>query len=181
LGWKKLFGKENCEVVIPPHRADIYGNFDVVIELQHSNISPKEIREREEFYKKMIWIVDAHPFAENLHFFKNQQKQAEKDGKVLWSSGGGTWWGDEYMLLWRRRQKRWLVDGGALMPVMLDLSNLELKISYAAIFSKKEDWSMKPYETMKDSLFWIKSLYESGIGGRFVSKQRIIERYKPAA
>jgi ribosomal protein L37AE/L43A len=180
LGWKKLFGKENCEVVMPPHRADIYGNFNVVIELQHSSISPEEISKREEFYKKMIWIIDAHPFAENLRFFKNRHKRVEEDGRVLWSSGGGTWWGDEFMLLWKRRQKRWFVDGGAQMPVMLDLSNSDVNVSFGSVYSKVKDWLTEPHETIKDSLFWIKSLYESGIGGKFVLKQRILERYKPA-
>ena len=75
LDWKRLFGKENCEVVIPPHRADIFGNFNVVIELQRSNISIEEIKKREAFYKKMIWIVDAHPFVENLYFTKASKKE----------------------------------------------------------------------------------------------------------
>ncbi len=71
---------------MPPHRADILGNFDVVIELQHSNISIDEIKKREEFYKKMIWIVDANHFTENLFFQKNIKKEFGKDGEVCWVS-----------------------------------------------------------------------------------------------
>lgn len=42
------------------HRADAVSPSGKVIELQHSAISPEEMRKREEFYgKKMIWIFDA--------------------------------------------------------------------------------------------------------------------------
>ncbi len=176
LGWKRLFGKENCEVVMPPHRADIYGNFNVVIELQHSSISPSEIRKREDFYKKMIWLVDAHPFAENLQFFRNRFKETDENGRSRWSAGGGLWRGDEFIMTWKRRQKRWCVDGGALQPVMLDLSNLEVKVTIGDPDFCRSD---QPYEAFKDSLFWIKSLYPEVLGGKFLSRQRLLDRYKP--
>jgi competence CoiA-like predicted nuclease len=59
----------------------------VVIELQHSNISIEEIRKREEFYGKMFWIVDAHPFAENLFFQKNTEKTVSEHGEIAWDRG----------------------------------------------------------------------------------------------
>lgn len=61
LGWKKFAGLENSEIVIRKdggiHRADLKID-DLVIELQHSNLAPKDVREREEFYGNMIWVVD---------------------------------------------------------------------------------------------------------------------------
>lgn len=68
LGWKGFFGKEYQEVVLPPHRADIKTSAGVVIELQHSIISPATIIARENFYKDMQWVVDAEPFINNLVF-----------------------------------------------------------------------------------------------------------------
>ena len=47
------------EVPIGKHRADVVAMDSTVIELQHSHLSPDEIREREEFYGKMVWIWDA--------------------------------------------------------------------------------------------------------------------------
>jgi competence protein CoiA len=69
LGWKRMFPPEQCEVVMGPHRADIVDKGGMVIELQHSAISPAEIRERELFYRPgMLWIIDASPFQERLYF-----------------------------------------------------------------------------------------------------------------
>jgi competence protein CoiA len=57
---KALFGPEQREVVIAPHRADVRTRRGRVIEFQHSSISPAEIREREEFYgPRMTWVIDA--------------------------------------------------------------------------------------------------------------------------
>jgi hypothetical protein len=65
IGWKNRFPEENCEVTIRKdgvlHRADILSR-GLVVELQHSSISPKDIRERESFYDRMVWLFDAGPF-----------------------------------------------------------------------------------------------------------------------
>ena len=49
-----------------PHRADIVGADGNVIELQHSSISSEEIRVREAFYFKLIWLLDGSSFEENF-------------------------------------------------------------------------------------------------------------------
>lgn len=59
LSWQKLIDVESVEVVRAPHRADIVGNDDVVIELQHSPISAEDIAGRERFYGDMVWLFDA--------------------------------------------------------------------------------------------------------------------------
>jgi hypothetical protein len=56
--WKNLFPKEQTEVTIGKHRADILRKDGIVVELQHSSISIKDIFEREQEYKKMIWLFD---------------------------------------------------------------------------------------------------------------------------
>ncbi len=38
--------------------ADVRTDKGLVIEFQHSYINPEERRQRENFYKNMIWIVD---------------------------------------------------------------------------------------------------------------------------
>lgn len=72
LEWKQLAPKERCEVVIGRHRADVVSPKGIVIELQHSALSPAEVRERETYYEEhkqgIIWIVDAQEFEANLTF-----------------------------------------------------------------------------------------------------------------
>lgn len=68
LGWKEGVRPRNCEVVKPPHRADIVADDDRVIELQHSSIDPETIHERESFYGDMIWVFDAEDFFDRLDF-----------------------------------------------------------------------------------------------------------------
>ena len=65
--WQERVPESLREVVIGPHRADIVtaGRYRKIVELQHSNLSPDEIRERERFYRYpedahgMWWVFDA--------------------------------------------------------------------------------------------------------------------------
>ncbi|MBN8609165.1 MAG: hypothetical protein J0L92_01170 [Deltaproteobacteria bacterium] len=57
--WKSHAPLERQEVVRGSHRADVVLPDGYVIELQHSPISPEEIREREAFYGRMAWLFDA--------------------------------------------------------------------------------------------------------------------------
>lgn len=62
--WKRKFPLECQEIVAHDlatgemHIADVKTPKGLVIEFQHSPISPEEIRAREAFYGEMIWIVD---------------------------------------------------------------------------------------------------------------------------
>jgi hypothetical protein len=64
LWWQNLVRMDFVEVAKGPHRADIVGNGDVVVELQHSSISAEDIEAREAYYGSMVWLFDAtHRFA----------------------------------------------------------------------------------------------------------------------
>ncbi|MFN8790823.1 MAG: competence protein CoiA [Bdellovibrionales bacterium] len=61
--WKALYPKEWQEVphiseTGEKHIADVKTNLDWVVEIQHSYIDPQERKSRENFYKKVIWVVD---------------------------------------------------------------------------------------------------------------------------
>jgi len=69
--WKNRFPEEWREVFIRGdsdswHRADVAIPGGPVIEFQHSNLNPEEIRKREDFYTQhangIIWIVDGDEF-----------------------------------------------------------------------------------------------------------------------
>jgi len=68
--WKAKFPQEWQEVVIEiydkKHIADVKTAKGVVIEFQNSPISTATIREREEFYEKMIWVINADTFKDNF-------------------------------------------------------------------------------------------------------------------
>lgn len=58
LGWKSKFPVQWQEAVMPPHRADVKTPFGV-LEFQKSSISIAKIREREQFYGAMAWVIDS--------------------------------------------------------------------------------------------------------------------------
>ena len=96
LLWKSQVDPVSSEVVIGEHRADIFTG-KVVIELQHSPLSPEEIRKREEFYQILIWLFDVRDCADNIEL-RNK--------------------GDYYTFRWRWPRKHiW----HATKPVYLDL------------------------------------------------------------
>jgi hypothetical protein len=99
-GWKSCFPEDRCEVAKGKHRADIVTPTGYVIELQHSSLSEEEVCDREEFYGRMVWVLDAEPFIANLGLEQHE---------------------DSVHLTWRRRRRRkvcadhhspvWLVPG----------------------------------------------------------------------
>lgn len=64
--WKEHAPQERCEVVMENHRADIVSADGLIIELQHSPIDVRVIREREVFYRKMIWLFDARSYIDRI-------------------------------------------------------------------------------------------------------------------
>ena len=66
--WKNKFPAEFREVCFTDHlrgevhRADVHSNKGVTIEFQNSPISTEELKSREAFYSKLIWIVNAKKF-----------------------------------------------------------------------------------------------------------------------
>lgn len=77
LEWKSNFLANYAEIQIikqdQKHIADICFPNGVVIEFQHSPISVQEIRERENFYKKMIWVFDI-AYTVNWEFWRDLNK-----------------------------------------------------------------------------------------------------------
>lgn len=86
--WQERFGKDNLEVLVEEngvkHFADVLVN-NVVIEFQHSNITPEEFHERNEFYKnkkyKIVWIFDLIEEFNNEKIVEDQYQ----DNKYHWS------------------------------------------------------------------------------------------------
>lgn len=85
IKWKERFPSTWQEVVIGSHRADIQTSQGIVIELQASSISAREIREREEFYENMVWLIRGADF-----HFRLRQRDGFLSFRWLWPAK--TWW-----------------------------------------------------------------------------------------
>lgn len=78
--WKGNFPIEWQEIIQfdsstnEKHIADIQTDKGMVIEFQHSHIKPIERRQREHFYKNMIWIVDGTRLQRDIPRFIKSQK-----------------------------------------------------------------------------------------------------------
>jgi hypothetical protein len=74
--WKSLFPLECQEIHHVDERgerhiADIKTLAGLVIEVQHSAIAPAEMDAREEYYKQMVWVVDATRLKKDVLRFQN--------------------------------------------------------------------------------------------------------------
>jgi competence CoiA-like predicted nuclease len=96
--WKSQFPDSWQEVLIGNHRADIKTP-DLVVEFQSSIISSCEIRERENHYGRMIWVLNGKEFSENIEF-------RQKKGFISFR--------------WRWPRKAWW---HAKKPIYIDLPN----------------------------------------------------------
>lgn len=70
--WKSYFPAAEREIVHfdeagEKHVADVKTSRGMVIECQNSDMSLDELRARETFYGKMMWIVNGEPFKERFH------------------------------------------------------------------------------------------------------------------
>jgi len=104
--WKALFPVERVEVAIGDHRADIVAASGAVIELQNSAIAPAEIVERERVYRRMVWVLNAAAFRENLFVMGRYEDS------------------DAFKLRWRNHRSSWRF---ARKPVFLDLGDAGLE------------------------------------------------------
>ena len=74
--WKNNYPNDWQEVIIEKkgnkHIADIYNpKKNVIIEFQNSPIAIEQLTERENFYDRMIWVVNTIPYSKNISFDRN--------------------------------------------------------------------------------------------------------------
>ena len=158
-GWKENFPREWQEVIQfdkqtnEKHIADVRTDTGLVIEFQHSYINPAERRQREDFYKNMIWIVDGTRLQRDIpHFLKAQKDFLRMDNPGIF----GIEFADDCF------PKNWL---GSSVPVIFDFkrtTELENKINAIrllyCIFPIKLGWLTIFAEISRKAL--VKSLTE---------------------
>ena len=82
--WKDMFPKDWQECVHhaesgEKHVADVKTDQGWVLELQHSYLKPEERRSREDFYQKLIWIVDGTRRKRD----KSQFERTFEEGRIV--------------------------------------------------------------------------------------------------
>jgi len=87
INWKNEFPKEQQEFTMGRHRADIRTKNRLIIELQSSPISPDEIIERENYYKRMIWLINGETICSGLNIRKKNDIITFR-----WKSPSKSWW-----------------------------------------------------------------------------------------
>jgi len=116
--WKSCFPEEWQEVsdidsvTGEKHIADVKTPFGLVIEFQHSPIKPEEQASREEFYKKMIWVVDGARAQTDQYYFEHGLKKLDQ-GSPLYQI---KWEGPSRLLHnWSESKPRVFIDFGGLI------------------------------------------------------------------
>jgi|GEM_PF-1428493 competence CoiA-like predicted nuclease len=92
--WKSNFPIEWREYIIKnedeKHIADTRTNQGIVVEFQHSPLDPEDMKAREKFYGKMIWIVDGcRQDSNKLRFYKEHSYIAQTPLTIQFHWGGG--------------------------------------------------------------------------------------------
>lgn len=96
IAWQDCFPKECQEVWVGEnneHRADVKGQHKI-LEVQKSPISAEKIREREEFYGDMAWMLCGEDF-EN-RFVLGQELNGRKKGSI------------DFLFTWKSMRASWL-------------------------------------------------------------------------
>ncbi|HUS50231.1 MAG TPA: competence protein CoiA family protein [Candidatus Paceibacterota bacterium] len=87
INWKNEFPEKQQEVIIRNHIADIKTKDGLIIELQHSPLSAEKIRDREEFYGNMIWLLDGKTIGKNLNL-----REKDYGFSFRWKHPPKSWW-----------------------------------------------------------------------------------------
>jgi competence protein CoiA-like protein len=166
-GWKALVPPECREVTMGPHRADIVSPNGLVVELQHSPLSPIDIEAREKFYRRMIWVLDAAPFASRLFLFDRYPGSAV------------------FKIRWKSQRISWLA---ARRTLFLDLGEKRMSelmgkkaVTYGDNSGRPPQWRIVRDESGggggDESILEIKTLHEGGWGSaRGLSKAEFLAR-----
>ena len=124
--WKERAPAEQREVTMGDkvkHRADIVRDDGYVIELQHSPISGAEIRAREAFYRRMVWLVDARLSSRDCFFLTDFVPRFYLVKPGLWH--------------WRWPKKSYTA---ARRKVFLDLGTYVVEVDRFEQLRKEEAW-----------------------------------------
>ena len=157
LDWKNEFPKEQQEFSIGRHRADIRTKDRWIIELQNSSISSEEIIERENYYKRMIWLLNGYKICNGLRL-------RNKKGLITFR------WKHPPKNLWSVRKK-----------IYIDLNFIPLDGMFKDEISNFTSTQKKFWKGIIGKIFLIKKIYHKipcGGYGELISKEDFLKKFK---
>lgn len=158
LNWKNKFPKEQQEFVIGKHIADIRTSNRYIIELQNSSISSKEITKRENYYKRMIWLLNAEKLAKGLKFRKIKE--------------------DIITFRWKHPPKSWWF---AKKEIYIDLNIIPIEGNLPTNIKNLTKKQKKFWIDFLDKIFLIKKIYHNlpcGGWGTLISKEDFLKKFR---
>lgn len=167
--WKDNFAKECQEIILyddktgEKHVADVKTKTGIILEFQHSPMNIKEQYSREQFYKNMVWVVDARTYYDK---FKQNIKLLEhcKSNKNYFYIKI-----DSYEKQNICFPKRWLE---ASVPVIFDFGINDDIEDYDYNMQKKWLWCVFPEKFTKNLGYW----FDETICGIYLKKETFVNR-----
>jgi competence protein CoiA len=116
--WKKRFPEELREVIQHAddgeiHIADVKTSTGIVLEFQHSGMTDIERISREQFYRNMVWVIDALGFKSHFHlmnFLPERNTDIARD--LVWMQREHTWSDPQHGMFWRRSENPDIAPSG---------------------------------------------------------------------
>ena len=167
--WKDNFSKECQEVIMhdkktgEKHVADIKTQSGIVIEFQHSPMNIKEQSSREQFYKNMVWVVDARKYYDKFKQNINLLEHCKSNKNYFYIKI------DSFESQKNCFPQRWLESS---VPVIFDFGiNGDVEnIDYNK--QKKWLWCIFPEKFTKNLGYW----FDETICGMYLKKETFINR-----
>lgn len=162
LQWKNEFPKECQEFIMGKHRADIRTKDRYIIELQNSPISSEKIIERENYYKRMIWLLNGEKLFGGLELRKK---------------------GDIFTFRFKSPTKSWEY---ASKPLYIHL-NGKMARNKGMVLGEENGHIISYMDTSYDQvwdgseIFLIKKIYYGkycGGWGKIISKEDFLKKFK---
>ncbi len=201
IDWKDKFPKECQEFTMGKHRADIRTKNRWIIELQNSSISLSDIIDREEYYKRMVWLVNGGTLAKGFRI-----REKKNVLSFRWKNPPKSWWGcnkeiyidlspiveklslliEEYTSGNKKKTTAVMEYGGGEYYTEYG-EHIEYENDYPSV-SHYEDTTKSEIEKLRrkielfdNNIFFVRCLYKKipcGGWGSIISKEDFINKFK---
>ena len=167
--WKDNFAKECQEIMMhdnktgEKHIADVKSKTGIVLEFQHSSVNIKEQYSREQFYKNMVWVVDARKYYDKFKQNVNLLEHCKSNKNYFYMKI------DSFELQKNCFPKRWLSSS---VPVIFDFGINDDIEDYDYNKQKKWLWCVFPEKFTKNLGYW----FDETICGLCLKKETFINR-----
>jgi len=167
--WKDNFSKECQEVIMhdkktgEKHVADIKTQSGIVIEFQHSPMNIKEQSSREQFYKNMVWVVDARKYYDKFKQNINLLEHCKSNKNYFYIKI------DSFESQKNCFPQRWLESS---VPVIFDFGINDDIEDNDYNKQKKWLWCVFPEKFNKNLGYW----FDETICGIYLKKETFINR-----